>query len=54
MNVSIFEYIKFNNNNAEIEFVGKKGVINKDTITNNNMIKLLISLVNIEYYIIIL
>ena len=26
---------------AKIEFVGKKGVINKDTITNSHMVKLL-------------
>ena len=41
------KHFKFHNNhNATIEFVGKKNVINSDTISDNNIVKLLKQIVN--------
>jgi DNA topoisomerase I len=39
-------HFKFNKNHTTIEFVGKKGVVNKNTVTNNNMCFLLKELCN--------
>jgi len=40
------KHFKFHNNNATIEFVGKKNVINTDTVSDNNIVKLLKQIVN--------
>jgi len=40
------KHFKFHNNNATIEFVGKKNVINSDTVSDNNIVKLLKQIVN--------